>query len=182
MSSNKKNILRTIFKSNAGCGCSRTKPSDVFEPTPKPKNENPKPKIVINENTIRPCISSSSSYDRNGGLSLDEEDLTSTTISEAETDPNTSQIPSKIFSSIAVEKDSDDPYQDFRHSMLQMIIKKEIYSKDDLQELLNCFLQLNSPCHHDVIIKAFKEIWDEVVSHRLILQKPSDEGQHTSIS
>lgn len=110
---------------------------------------------------------------------MDEEDLTSTTISEAETDPNTSQIPSKIFSSIAVEKDSDDPYQDFRHSMLQMIIKKEIYSKDDLQELLNCFLQLNSPCHHDVIIKAFKEIWDEVVSHRLILQKPSDEGQHT---
>ena len=47
--------------------------------------------------------------------------------------------------SVAVEKDSDDPYLDFRHSMLQMILEKQIYSKDDLRQLLDCFLQLNSP-------------------------------------
>uniref|UniRef100_A0A6N2LZV1 Transcription repressor n=1 Tax=Salix viminalis TaxID=40686 RepID=A0A6N2LZV1_SALVM len=46
--------------------------------------------------------------------------------------------------SVAVEKDSDDPYLDFRHSMLQMILEKQIYSKDDLRQLLDCFLQLNS--------------------------------------
>ncbi|KAJ6291446.1 hypothetical protein OIU76_023506 [Salix suchowensis] len=41
--------------------------------------------------------------------------------------------------SVAVEKDSDDPYLDFRHSMLQMILEKQIYSKDDLGQLLDLF-------------------------------------------
>lgn len=65
---------------------------------------------------------------------------------------------------VAVEKDSDDPYLDFRHSMLQMILENEIYSKEDLRELLNCFLQLNSPCHHGIIVRAFTEIWNGVFS------------------
>ncbi|XP_047312041.1 transcription repressor OFP6-like [Impatiens glandulifera] len=64
--------------------------------------------------------------------------------------------------SVAVEKDSDDPYLDFRRSMMRMIVEKEIYSKDDLRELLNCFLQLNSPYHHGIIIRAFSEIWNGV--------------------
>ncbi|KAM3740803.1 hypothetical protein ACB098_08G126700 [Castanea mollissima] len=170
MSSNKKNILKTIFSANVACGCARPKSSDVFEPIRRPK-------VSTNNENQKPCTSSSSS--RNGGLSVDE-DLTSTTISEPETDifPKSSKKISS--SSIAVEKVSDNPYQDFRQSMLQMILEKEIYSKDDLQELLNCFLRLNSPCHHDVIIRAFKEIWDEVVSHRLILQKPSVPGNSNS--
>ncbi|KAI4364177.1 hypothetical protein MLD38_020305 [Melastoma candidum] len=61
---------------------------------------------------------------------------------------------------VAVEKDSRDPYLDFRHSMLQMIIENEIYNREDLRELLGCFLQLNSPCYHGVIIRAFTEIWN----------------------
>lgn len=61
--------------------------------------------------------------------------------------------------SVAVEKESEDPYLDFRRSMLQMILEKELYSKDDLRELLNCFLQLNSPYYHALIVRAFKEIW-----------------------
>ncbi|XP_076959067.1 uncharacterized protein LOC143635043 [Bidens hawaiensis] len=60
--------------------------------------------------------------------------------------------------SLAVEKDSTDPYADFRDSMLQMIMEKEIYRKDDLRELLNCFLQLNSPYYHPIIVGAFTEI------------------------
>ncbi|KAG6427597.1 hypothetical protein SASPL_111843 [Salvia splendens] len=68
-------------------------------------------------------------------------------------------------SSVAVEKDSDDPYLDFRHSMLQMILEKEIYSEDDLKHLLNCFLQLNSPYYHRIIVRAFTEIWNAVYSH-----------------
>lgn len=67
---------------------------------------------------------------------------------------------------MAVEKDSDDPYLDFRHSMLQMILENEIYSKDGLRELLNCFLQLNSPQHHGVIVRAFTDIWNGVFSVR----------------
>ncbi|KAL0543642.1 hypothetical protein IC582_018743 [Cucumis melo] len=66
--------------------------------------------------------------------------------------------------SVAVEKDSDDPYLDFRHSMVQMILENEIYSKEDLRGLLRCFLQLNSPSHHGIIVRAFSEIWDSVFS------------------
>ncbi|KAL3536047.1 hypothetical protein ACH5RR_004508 [Cinchona calisaya] len=67
--------------------------------------------------------------------------------------------------SVAVEKDSRDPYLDFRQSMLHMILEKEIYSKDDLKELLNCFLELNSPYYHGIIVRAFTEIWNGVFSH-----------------
>ncbi|CAD5320502.1 unnamed protein product [Arabidopsis thaliana] len=59
---------------------------------------------------------------------------------------------------------SDDPYLDFRQSMLQMILENEIYSKNDLRELLHCFLSLNEPYHHGIIIRAFSEIWDGVFS------------------
>ncbi|KAF8044238.1 hypothetical protein BT93_A2275 [Corymbia citriodora subsp. variegata] len=67
---------------------------------------------------------------------------------------------------VAVEKDSHDPYLDFRHSMLQMILENQIYTKDDLRELLNCFLQLNSPYYHGVIVRAFTEIWNGVFCAR----------------
>lgn len=72
----------------------------------------------------------------------------------------------KITNSVAFVKDSEDPYRDFRRSMLQMIFDREIRSREDLQELLNCFLQLNSPSHHDAIIQAFTEIWNGVFSDR----------------
>ncbi|MED6134383.1 hypothetical protein PIB30_036533, partial [Stylosanthes scabra] len=54
----------------------------------------------------------------------------------------------KGFGSVAVEKDSEDPFLDFKNSMLQMIIENEIYNKEDLSQLLKCFLQLNSTHHH----------------------------------
>lgn len=62
--------------------------------------------------------------------------------------------------SVAVEKDSDEPYHDFRRSMLQMILEKELYTKEDLKQLLNCFLQLNSPYYHPIIVRAFADIWN----------------------
>ncbi|KAG4183253.1 hypothetical protein ERO13_A09G097633v2 [Gossypium hirsutum] len=61
--------------------------------------------------------------------------------------------------------------------MLQMIVEKRIYSKHDLEELLQCFLELNSPCHHDVIIKAFMEIRKRVLPDEIVIalqdQEPS---------
>ncbi|PPS14478.1 hypothetical protein GOBAR_AA06129 [Gossypium barbadense] len=80
------------------------------------------------------------------------------TISSSSSSSNVMVNP-KIMDSIAVVKDSHDPYLDFRHSMLQMIEEKHIYSADELQELLQCFLELNSPCHHRVIVEAFMGIW-----------------------
>ncbi|CAI0544091.1 unnamed protein product [Linum tenue] len=70
---------------------------------------------------------------------------------------------SAIGSSIAVVKDSDDPYEDFRDSMMQMVVEKGIYSRSGLEELLKRFLELNSPCYHTVIVRAFTQIWNEVV-------------------
>ncbi|KAL1219016.1 Transcription repressor OFP6 [Cardamine amara subsp. amara] len=97
---------------------------------------------------------------------------TTTTASTSSAVPSTSHWFSDTSSSsatpstaaVAVEKDSDDPYLDFRQSMLQMILENEIYSKDDLRELLHCFLSLNEPYHHGIIIRAFSEIWDGVFS------------------
>ncbi|KAG6433890.1 hypothetical protein SASPL_105509 [Salvia splendens] len=66
--------------------------------------------------------------------------------------------------SVAVEKESDDPYLDFRQSMLQMILEKDIYAKEELKHLLNCFLQLNSPYYHRTIVRAFTDIWNGLYS------------------
>ncbi|KAJ6798238.1 transcription repressor OFP8-like [Iris pallida] len=66
--------------------------------------------------------------------------------------------------SVAVEKVSSDPYVDFKESMLQMIVEKEIYQWEELRELLNLFLSLNSPYHHHLILRAFAEIWEGIFS------------------
>uniref|UniRef100_A0A3Q7E9I4 Transcription repressor n=1 Tax=Solanum lycopersicum TaxID=4081 RepID=A0A3Q7E9I4_SOLLC len=68
---------------------------------------------------------------------------------------------SKISSSLVAFINSDDPFYDFKKSMLHMIIEKEIYSFEDLEDLLNCFLKLNSPSHHNIIIQAFTEILND---------------------
>ncbi|TKY48673.1 Transcription repressor OFP6 [Spatholobus suberectus] len=159
MSSNKRRLMRTLLKANGGCGCSKLKSADVFEP-------NPKPKISIYQNTNPSSLNSSTtSGDRNGD---DDGDFTSTTISEADThqDQNnknngTPKPSPKLVDSIAVEKDSKDPHKDFRDSMVQMIFEREIYTETDLQELLECFLQLNATRHHEIIVQAFMEICEE---------------------
>lgn len=61
-------------------------------------------------------------------------------------------------------KDSDDPLADFRRSMLQMIVEKEIVGAEELRELLGRFLELNAAEHHRVIVRAFEEIWSELFS------------------
>lgn len=134
---------------NLGCSssCRRPKLSAVFNPRPRHKPH-------------RHYYTSSSSWD------------TTTTTVSSDTESEIKSLRAvqgfgKIGgSSVAVEKDSDDPYLDFRQSMLQMILEKEIYAKDDLKELLNCFLQLNSPYYHGTIVRAFTEIWNGVYSVR----------------
>ncbi|KAI9085903.1 hypothetical protein K1719_031980 [Acacia pycnantha] len=64
----------------------------------------------------------------------------------------------KLSGSIAVEMKSENPYNDFKQSILQIIIDRDICSTTDLRELLQCFLQLNLPCHHQLILKAFSHI------------------------
>ncbi|KAK9060770.1 hypothetical protein SSX86_021476 [Deinandra increscens subsp. villosa] len=69
--------------------------------------------------------------------------------------------------SVAVVKKSSDPYEDFRVSMLEMIVERQIFGAKDLENLLQCFLSLNSEEHRSVICEVFAEIWETLFSDRL---------------
>ncbi|CAN0928480.1 Leucine-rich repeat extensin-like protein 1, partial [Linum grandiflorum] len=51
-------------------------------------------------------------------------------------------VEGKVRESYAVVKKSKDPKEDFKRSMAEMIMEKEIYKEDDLEQLLYCFLAL----------------------------------------
>nr|GMD48930.1 transcription repressor OFP8-like [Ipomoea batatas] len=53
----------------------------------------------------------------------------------------------------AIEKSTSDPYGEFRKSMMEMIVEKQIFRAEDLNSLLHCFLSLNSPFFHQVIVE-----------------------------
>ncbi|KAK6936262.1 Ovate protein family, C-terminal [Dillenia turbinata] len=149
-----------------GCGCGSSKLFfNLFKSREKTSTS-----ILHRVNSYE---KTSSSWDRTGVFSTGGEDNGSTTLSlnidtnscysDAEADQKCQKIVSqspKISGCLSVVKESNDPYFDFRNSMLQMILENNIYSGDDLQELLTCFLRLNSADHHETIIQAFQEIWN----------------------
>ncbi|XP_076930373.1 uncharacterized protein LOC143595150 [Bidens hawaiensis] len=151
MSTLKKKLLPTTTAFTVGCGssCRRINLSKIFNPKPY------KHKHKHHHHCNPSSTSTSTSW------------TTTTTATLSLTNSDTTVRAVQGFgwlggNSMAVEKDSSDPYVDFRDSMMQMIMEKEIYGEDDLQELLNCFLQLNSPYYHGIIIKAFTEFWSNV--------------------
>nr|XP_023926913.1 transcription repressor OFP7-like [Quercus suber] len=77
----------------------------------------------------------------------------------------------KVRESYAVVKKTENPYEDFKRSMLEMILEKQMFETKDLEELLHCFLSLNSRVHHGVIVEAFSEIWEI-----LFCDSPDDNG------
>ncbi|KAI3513751.1 hypothetical protein L1887_11881 [Cichorium endivia] len=66
--------------------------------------------------------------------------------------------------SFAVVKKSSNPHEDFRISMVEMIVEKQIFEAEDLEDLLECFISLNSEEHHRVIFEVFTEIWEALFS------------------
>lgn len=86
----------------------------------------------------------------------------------------------RLEESIVVVKESDNPLDDFKKSMLQMIVENEIAGKDEMEELLQRFLLLNSLENHDIIVRAFTELWKEVFSEVKEMPKliPSRRGGH----
>ncbi|CAA7405331.1 unnamed protein product [Spirodela intermedia] len=82
----------------------------------------------------------------------------------AEKRPPRGAAKGRLAESVPVVKVSHQPLQDFRESMLQMILEEEIFAWEDLRELLRCFLVLNSPHHHDAILIAFSDICTGVFS------------------
>ncbi|CAL5415715.1 unnamed protein product [Camellia sinensis] len=58
----------------------------------------------------------------------------------------------KVKDSFAVVKELVDPYEDFKASMMQMILAKQLFEERDFEQLLECFLSLNSRHHYGVIV------------------------------
>lgn len=56
-------------------------------------------------------------------------------------------------------KRSEDPYEDFKGSMMEMIVEKNMSEMAELEQLLSCFLTLNAKRHHRAIVRAFSEVW-----------------------
>ncbi|KNA09798.1 hypothetical protein SOVF_150290 [Spinacia oleracea] len=175
MSSTKRKVLLNTVSVNLGCSCRRPKLSSFFNPKPKSKTPNKYQKhhnysysSSTSSNTANSRnMSSSSPYECyyptiNSATFSPYMDTTTTTTtsSSSSSHPSSSSVDGFGFKSVAEEKDSNDPYLDFRQSMLQMIMENQIYTKDDLKHLLNCFLQLNSPSLHGTIIRVFTEIWN----------------------
>ncbi|XP_024522006.1 uncharacterized protein LOC112343173 [Selaginella moellendorffii] len=75
-----------------------------------------------------------------------------------------SEIKGVVADSIPLVKYSHNPYQDFRDSMLEMIREKGLQQWCDLEELLFCYLSLNSPEHHEVIKQSFSDVWQDLGS------------------
>ncbi|KAH0700279.1 hypothetical protein KY285_014531 [Solanum tuberosum] len=69
-------------------------------------------------------------------------------------------VDGKVKESFAIVKKSQDPYEDFKRSMMEMILENEMFEKNELEQLLQCFLSLNGKHYHGVIVEAFSDIWE----------------------
>lgn len=72
--------------------------------------------------------------------------------------PVPSEAQKRISESFAIVKCSYDPRRDFRESMVEMILKNDICESKDLQELVRCYVSLNSEEYHPVILEVFDQI------------------------
>ncbi|XP_023549527.1 transcription repressor OFP7-like [Cucurbita pepo subsp. pepo] len=75
-------------------------------------------------------------------------------------------VDGKIRESFAVVKKSEDPFEDFKRSMMEMIMEKEMFDEKDLEQLLHCLLSLNDREHHGIIVEAFSEIWQSLFCNK----------------
>ncbi|CAL5347036.1 unnamed protein product [Camellia sinensis] len=65
----------------------------------------------------------------------------------------------KLKDSFAVVMESVDPHGDVKASMIEMVLAKQLFEERDLEQLLECFLSLNSRHLYGVIVDAFSDIW-----------------------
>lgn len=64
----------------------------------------------------------------------------------------------RVTQGFVIVKSSFDPQKDFTDSMLEMIVENNIWASRDLEELLTCYLSLNSDEYHDMIVEVFEQI------------------------
>ena len=64
----------------------------------------------------------------------------------------------KFIVMMAMEKSSYDPREDFRESMVEMIMANRIEEPKDLRGLLNCYVSMNSDEYRGIILEVFHEV------------------------
>jgi len=77
--------------------------------------------------------------------------------------PVPSEAQKRISESFAIVKCSYDPRRDFRESMVEMILKNDICESKDLQELVRCYISLNSDEYHPIILEVFEQIQSDLL-------------------
>ncbi|KAL9355847.1 hypothetical protein Peur_053817 [Populus x canadensis] len=63
----------------------------------------------------------------------------------------------KFIVMVAMEKSSYDPREDFRESMVEMIMANRLQEPKDLRSLLNYYMSMNSEVYHGMILEVFHE-------------------------
>ncbi|KAJ6401997.1 hypothetical protein OIU84_014135 [Salix udensis] len=63
----------------------------------------------------------------------------------------------KFIVMVAMEKSSYDPREDFRDSMVEMIMANRLQETKDLRSLLNYYVTMNSEEYHGMILEVFHE-------------------------
>ncbi|CAA6653571.1 unnamed protein product [Spirodela intermedia] len=76
---------------------------------------------------------------------------------------------------------SEDPYGDFRRSMMEMVVEKRIYDEGELEQLLRCFLSLNSQRHHAAVLRAFAAVWAAVFPGGAAAATPAANFPHRTV-
>lgn len=59
---------------------------------------------------------------------------------------------------VAMEKSSFDPREDFRESIVEMIMANRIHEPKDLRSLLNYYLSMNSEEYRGIILEVFHQV------------------------
>ncbi|MCL7027663.1 hypothetical protein MKW94_001288 [Papaver nudicaule] len=59
---------------------------------------------------------------------------------------------------VALDKYSYDPREDFRESMVEVIMMNQIEEARDLRKLLNCYISMNSAEYRSMILQVFHEV------------------------
>ncbi|CAL5415745.1 unnamed protein product [Camellia sinensis] len=130
--------------------------NQLFPPPPPPPTPTPTP---------RPVTTSSADSGLCGYESDDEKEKI-VTVSLTSNKRMKKLLPSfpaegKLKDSFAVVMESVDPHGDVKASMIEMVLAKQLFEEGDLEQLLECFLSLNSRHHYGVIVDAFSDIWKE---------------------
>ncbi|XP_043693176.1 probable transcription repressor OFP9 [Telopea speciosissima] len=59
---------------------------------------------------------------------------------------------------VAMDKYSYDPREDFKESMVEMIIANRLEEPKELRCLLNCFVSMNAEEYRQIILEVFHEV------------------------